>query len=299
MDAENTEVANTIQQPSADIQTETQEQPNTETAKEQQVKQPNINLLYEECLGFILGARNGMQDLRYVYAKFKKDYKNFDYTYDDVLEILKEANLLKYFQVLQVFKPNKSIDIYFRTEDAANFFIEKHIEIRGKPIPFIRKAKKVLEVTIKGVHPVMSNDTLRSELFGYIEHVSSIKHAEVQYKGVAFYDGTRQVYVTHLTEHIPRSIKIGNRGCLVFYRDQPAPPRRSVRVPTIIITPPLTETPTPMESGEPGQGTGAEIMSEVDSEQFETTQQTLVDEPMPEASQTSKRVREPEEVRKT
>ena len=36
-------------------------------------------------------------------------------------------------------------------------------------------------------------------------------------------------------------------------------------------------------------------MSEVDSEQSETTQQTWVDEPMPEASQTSKRVREPEE----
>ena len=39
MDAENTGVANTIQQLSTDIQTETQEQPNTETSKEQQVKQ--------------------------------------------------------------------------------------------------------------------------------------------------------------------------------------------------------------------------------------------------------------------
>ena len=80
----------------------------------------------------------------------------------------------------------------------------------------------------------------------------------------------------------------------MFYKDQPAPPR-SVRVPTILITPSPTEIPTPMESGEPGQGTDAEIMSEVDSEQSETTQQTWVDEPMPEASQTSKRVREPEE----
>ena len=70
MDAENTEVPSTIQ-------TEAQEQPNTETAKEQQVKQPNINLLYEECLGFIPGIRNGKQDCRYVYAKFGKDYKDF------------------------------------------------------------------------------------------------------------------------------------------------------------------------------------------------------------------------------
>ena len=134
---ENTGVANTIQQPSADIQTETQEQPNTVPAKEQQVKQPNINLLYEECLGFIPGAPNGKQDPRYVYEKFRKDYKDFDYSYEDVLEILEEANLLKYTQVLRVSKPNKSIDIYFRTEDAANFFIEKHIKIRGKPIPFV------------------------------------------------------------------------------------------------------------------------------------------------------------------
>ena len=257
MDAENTGVANTIQQPSADIQTETQEQPNTETAKEQQVKQPNINLLYQECLGFIPGTRNGKQEPRYVSAKFSKDYKDFDYTHEDVLEILEEANLLKYLQVLQISKPNKSIDIYFRTEDAANFFVQKHVEIRGKPIPFIRKAKRVLKVTIKGVHPDMGNDTLRSELFGYIDHVSSIKHTEVHYKGVTFYDGTRQVYVTHLTEHIPRSIKIGNRWCLVFYKDQPASPRRSVRVPTIVITPP----PSPPErdphpNGVRGAGAG-------------------------------------------
>ena len=43
------------------------------------------------------------------------------------------------------------VDVYFCTEDAANFFINKHIEIRGKPIPFICKAKQILKVTIKGV----------------------------------------------------------------------------------------------------------------------------------------------------
>ena len=50
-----------------------------------------------------------------------------------------------------------------------------------------------------------------------------------------------------------------------------------------------------MESEEPGQDASADNMSEVDSEKSETPQQTWVDEPMPEASQTSKRVREPEE----
>ena len=42
-------------------------------------------------------------------------------------------------QNLQISKPNKSIDVYFRTEEAAEFFTNKHVEIRGKPIPFIRK----------------------------------------------------------------------------------------------------------------------------------------------------------------
>ena len=61
----------------------------------------------------------------------------------------------------------------------------------------------------------------------------------------------------------------------------------------------MDETPTPMESKEPGQGASADNMSEVDSEQTETPKQTWVDEPMPEASQTSKRVREPEEGEET
>ena len=50
-----------------------------------------------------------------------------------------------------------------------------------------------------------------------------------------------------------------------------------------------------MESEEPGQDASADNMSKVDSEKFETPQQTWVDKPMPEASQISKRVREPEE----
>ena len=43
-------------------------------------------------------------------------------------------------QQLQISKPNKSIDVFFRTEDAADFFVKKHIEIRGKPIPFTQKS---------------------------------------------------------------------------------------------------------------------------------------------------------------
>ena len=152
----------------------------------------------------------------------------------------------------------------------------------------------MLRLTVRGIHPDVTDDELRADLFDYAEQVSSIRHADIRHKTCS-----RQVFVTHLTQHIPRSIKIGNRWCLVFYGGQPAPSRRPPRVPTIVITPPSEETHTSMESEEPGRDTSADNMSEVDSEKSETPQQTWVDEPMPEASQTSKRVREPEEGEET
>ena len=159
--------------------------------------------------------------------------------------------------MFQISKPNKSIDIIFQTEDAADFFINQHIEIRGKPLPFIRKAKRILKVVIKGVHPEMSNDLLLSELYDYIDHTSSIRNSDRQYNGTTLYDGTKQVFVTHLTRHIPRSIKIGNRWCLVFYKDQPVPPRRPPRVSTIVETPASEEPPHNMELEAPGPGASA------------------------------------------
>ena len=187
-----------------------------------QVNRDN-NLLYEQCLGFIPGALSCKRDPRYLYAKFPKDYKDFDFTYEEVLEVLEEAQLLQYLEILQISKPNKSIDLYFTTEDAAQFFVNKHIEIRRKPIPFIRKAKRILKVTINGIHPDLTDDELRSELYEYIAEVSSIKHPGRNYKGMVFKDGSRQLYVTSLSQHTPRSLKIGNTWCLVFYRDQPVP----------------------------------------------------------------------------
>ena len=129
--------------------------------------------------------------------------------------------LLQQLQILQISKPNNSVDVLFRTEDAADFFVKKHIEIRGKPIPFIRKAKRILRVTVEGVHPEVADDMLLYELEPFIEHCSSIKHNEIHHRGTTFPDSTRQVFVTHLARHIPRSIKIGKSWSLVFYRDQP------------------------------------------------------------------------------
>ena len=200
-------------------------------------------------------------------------------------------------QVLQISKPNKSIDVLFRTEDAADIFVKKHIEIRGKPIPFIRKAKRILRVTVKGVHPEISYDMLLYELEQYIDHCSSIKHNEIHHRGMTFWDGTRQVFVTHLARHIPRSIKIGHRWCLVFYRGQPDHPGRpSQHTPVIKVTPPTDALSDPMDVGERGPGTSAiDELSEATSEESGTSLQKAVDEAMPEAAHTSKRVRESEE----
>ena len=151
--------------------------PDKQNTQEQQVKNNfNGHVLYEESLGFIPGSLRGKQDLRYVHAKVNKQYKSFNFTNEGILEIFEGSNLLQDLQLLHVSKPNKSIDIQFRAEDATNFFVLKHIEIRDKTIPFVRKGKRVLKVTVKGVHPEMSHDELMAELTPHIKHASSIKN---------------------------------------------------------------------------------------------------------------------------
>ena len=189
----------------------------------------------------------------------------------------------------------------FRTEDAADFFVSKHIEVRGKLLPFVGKAKRILKVAVKGVHPEMSDDLLVSELFEYIKHVSSIRNSDQQYNGMTYCDSTKQIFVANLARHIPSSLKIGNRWCLVFYRDQPVPNRRPPHVSTIVETPNSKELPRPpppppqMELEVPGPGTSVSEISDTNSEQSDCSWKIITDEPMPEESLTSKRAREPEE----
>ena len=105
-----------------------------------------------------------------------KNTKGFDYTHENLLQILEEANLLQYLELLQISKPKKSIDAYLSTADAAQFSIDKHVEIRGKPILFIWKANRILRVTINGIHPDLTDDELRAELYQYVENISTIRH---------------------------------------------------------------------------------------------------------------------------
>ena len=117
--------ANTVTE-AATTDTQAAEQP----TKDLEVKQQfNGNLLYEESLGSVPGAHVGSHDPRCVFAKFKKDYKEFDFTNEDILEKLEEMDLLKYLRLLQISKPNKSIDIMFKTEDTADFFVNQHMEV--------------------------------------------------------------------------------------------------------------------------------------------------------------------------
>ena len=142
----------------------------------------------------------------------------------------------------------------------------------------------------------MTNDEPMMELMPYMEHASSIRNSDRHYNGVTSYDGTKQVLVTHLTRHILRSMKIGNRWCLALYKDLPVPDKRpSQPASAAVEAPPSEESNTQMELEEPGGGTSVDELSEVTSKTSEASIQIVVDEPMPEASQTSKRVRESDE----
>lgn len=55
----------------------------------------------------------------------------------DILEKLEEMDLHRYLRLLKISRPSKYIDIMFKIEDAANFFMTQYIEVRGKPLPFI------------------------------------------------------------------------------------------------------------------------------------------------------------------
>ena len=83
----------------------------------------------------------------------------------------------------------------------------------------------------------------------------------------------------------------------MFYRNQPdLLGRPAQQTPVITITPPAEELPYPMDVEEPAPGSSAvDELSEATPEDSGTSLQVVVNEPMPEASHTSKRVREPEE----
>lgn len=110
------------------------------------------------------------------------------------MDIIEDMGLLQQLQILEISKPNKREDIFFE-QRMLLISLLKNIEIRAKPILFIRKAKRILQVMVKGVHPEISNDMLFYELEPYVEHCSLIRHNEIHHRGITFWDGTKQVFV--------------------------------------------------------------------------------------------------------
>ena len=78
---------NTIQEESATTVEAVKPKDVAKTNTDTQVTNYNGNLLYEESLEFIPRTLRGRQDPRYVFAKFPKQYKNFDFTNEDVLQM--------------------------------------------------------------------------------------------------------------------------------------------------------------------------------------------------------------------
>ena len=104
--AETESTAATVEKTTSNTETTNEEPP--KTTKKQEF---NGNLLYEESLGFVPGNHGESHDPRYVFCKFRKYYKDFDYTNEDILEYLVEINLLNYLRLLQISKPNLSEEL--------------------------------------------------------------------------------------------------------------------------------------------------------------------------------------------
>ena len=83
---------------------------------------------------------------------------------------------------------------------------------------------------------------------------------------------------------------------MVFYRYQPVTQRKPPQIPTIEVTRPSEGLPAAqMEWKRLRPSTSTDNMFDTNSENSGEQQRTIANKPMPEASLTSKRLREPEE----
>ena len=92
------------------------------------------------------------QDPRYVFYRQDKS-KKFDLKNEDVLHCLEQLNLLEHLELLQVSRSNKSVEIRFDTEHAAQDFLTCEIAIRGSKVAFRCNAFRRLRVSVHEVHP--------------------------------------------------------------------------------------------------------------------------------------------------
>ena len=214
-----------------EINTQTQENEQTTTTPDVQaagkpptrstVEGQREKLLYKEDLGFVRTRK----DPRYVFYRQDKS-KKFDVKNEDVLHCLEQLNLLEHLELLQVSRSNKSVEIRFDSEKAAQEFLCYDITIRGSTVIFRCNAFRRLRVSIHGVHPNVSDDALEYEMQNHFGGVIDIRKDTSSYKNKRYETGSRSFIITELYEHIPRSHRIFNRWCLVYYTGQPYSARK-------------------------------------------------------------------------
>ena len=207
------------------------------------------NLLYTEDLGFFPMRK----DPRYTFYRHPK-HEKFDINNEDVLHVIEEADLLEHLELLQVSRSNKSIEVRFNTERAAQHFVGCDFSLNGDRFAFRSNAQRRLRVSIHGVHPNISDASLECELSQYFGGILDIRRDTKQYKNKVYQTGTRTFIITELYRHIPRSCRIFNRWCLVYYTGQPYTARKAQ---------------TPIESrqnNEPSNSDKEESMSTSDTE---------------------------------
>ena len=137
----------------------------------------------------------------------------------DVLQAIEDAQLLDQLQLVP--RSNKSIEVRFESERAAQHFVDCSITLNDNSFTFQSNAERRLRVPTHGVHPNISDAALKYELSPYIGGALDIRRDTKQYKSKVCETGSRTFLVTKLYRHIPRSHRIFNRWCLVYYTGQP------------------------------------------------------------------------------
>ena len=174
------------------------------------------NLLYTEELGFLRMRK----DPRNTFYRHPKNEK-FDVTNEDVLHVIEDAELLEHLELLQVSRSNKSIEVRFDSERVVQHFVGCEFSLNGNSFAFRSNAQRRLRVSIHGVHPNVSDAFLEYELSQYFGGTLDIRRDTKQYKNKVYKMGTRTFFITELYRHIPRSCRIFNIWCLVYYTGQP------------------------------------------------------------------------------
>ena len=223
------------------------------------------NLIYTEELGFLPMRK----DPRYTFYRHPKKEK-FDITNEDVLHVIEEADLLEHLELLQVSRSNKSIEVRFDSERAAQQFVGCEFSLNGNRFAFRSNAQRRLRVSIHGVHPSVSDASLEYELSQYIGGILDIRRDTKQYKNKVYETGTRTFFVTELYRHIPRSCRIFNRWCLVYYTGQPYSARKK---PVNIQEKSDTDDEESMSTSDAGAISRKDASDEESSASFETVEE--------------------------